>query len=246
MEVGSVTGWVEPELDGVALSSIGWTVTAQDIPRARARTAAVDVPGADGYADATARPGGYPRLEPLEGSLTLVCLGGDECEVEVALSALWSRAGREAWYTPWDRGGLRYRCLWSPSVVERGCLRAEVDVAVTLQPAAYGAAMSRALAAGAAAVRVGGTWPTAPTVSLVASGGPLRVDLGGGGEFVQLLADPPAGARVELDFGTMEARVGGEAARVTLQSTWGRLAPGDRRVAVAGGSGSLAYVERWI
>lgn len=239
-------GWTEPMLGDVPLSDMGWTVTAQDIPRASARTVAVDVPGRDGYADATSRPGGRARMAPLEGGLTLVRLGADEDEVEAALAWLWESAGREVWYTPWDRGGLRYRCLWAPKVAERSCLRAVVSVALTCQPAAYGPERSAALSSGQNRLLVRGGHLAEPVVELTASGGPVQASVASTGDSVRLLDAPAAGSKVVLDCRLMTATVGGEPARVTLLSSWLRLPPGEQAVAVAGGSGSIRYDERWL
>ncbi len=253
--MGGVTGWTEPAVDGYALSELGWVVTAQDIPRAQARLAPVDVPGADGYADATARPGGWPRLAPMDGSLTLVCVGGEEADVDEALTALWLWAGREVEYTPWDRGGLRYRCLWAPQVVERSHLRAEVDgaevdVVLTMQPAAYGERSEAAVDGVSCRLDVGGTWPTSPRLELTASGGPVSVTHAASGDFasgdfVRLLDDVAEGSKVSVDCAAMEARVNGHPVRVTLQSDWLRLPPGPCTLEVAGATGTVSYVERW-
>ena len=238
-------GYWEPTLDGVRLADAGWVVTASDIPRAQARTCAVDVPGADGFADATLRVHGLPRLAPVEGTVELTHLCAEEADVERDLAWRWSKAGQIVRFEPWDRGGLAYECLWSPAVAERRHGSAVVSVGVTAQPAAFGARRSATVPRGGA-LPVGGTWPTAPTFRLTASGGQMSVSLAETGESVALASAPAQGSSVVLDMAAMSALVNGQAARVSLLSDWFRLPPSGATLSVSGGAGTVEWEERWL
>ncbi|MBQ9000656.1 MAG: phage tail family protein [Eggerthellaceae bacterium] len=95
---------------------------------------------------------------------------------------------------------------------------------------------------------VGGTWPTWPEFSLVASAG-SAVQVGYGGKFVRVERAFTGGEPVVIDCATESVAIGGVGARadVTLASDFFSMAPGNVTLAFSGCSSHTAHFhERWL
>lgn len=235
----------QPKIDGVECSSLGLTLKTQDVPRGCAQTDVRTVAGR-AYADLTYRPSGYARRGPMTAKL-LFWSGPGEERAEAGVRAAMAWDGKRVEYEPPDFGGVSFRGVAAVSVTSRTVNRAEVAVTLTADPVAYGAARRVALSAGSNAVKVGGSYPTRPVLRLAASSASAvpSVTLAGTGESLALLSAPGQGKAVVLDCGERTATVAGAASRVTMQSDWFELPPGDCTLLLSGAAGTLEYRERW-
>ena len=129
---------------------------------------------------------------------------------------------------------------WS-SLFEDG----EGEVVFTLlDPIAYGRARSET----GAAFDVGGSWPTWPTLELMASAGSV-VQVGNGSELVRIEHSFSGGEAVRIDCEGEGVTIDGVDARadVTLESDFFSLAPGGCELSFSGcASHVAAFRERWL
>ena len=121
-----------------------------------------------------------------------------------------------------------------------------------LDPIAWGQSytVSPAFAGDAFTFYVGGTWRSAPTVSMAAAAGDaVAVELAGAGERVEVGGPFVGGEAVVVDCGSGRVTVDGEAAdaAVALGSDFFFLEPGMRTLSFEGcASCSVGYSERWL
>ena len=236
----------QPMVDGVECGSLGLTLKSQDIPRGCAQVDVRPVAGR-AYADLTSRPDGYPAKGPMTAELVFWAGPGEElAEAGVRAAMAWD--GRQVEYTPPDFGGLCYRGVAACEVTQRTLNRAEVTVTLTADPVAYGGqAVTAALASGSNAVAVGGSHPARPVFRLTPTGASAVPSVAdeATGRAISLVAAPGAGKAVVLDCEARTATCGGTAARVTLESDWLALAPGEHTLRLSGCTGTVEYRERW-
>lgn len=242
--------YLQAAFDGVPLTSFGMILTGQAASEGAPRTSLVDVPGRDGFSDATARPGGWPSLSPMSMTLTLVHEAAGEDVVTADVLALRSSvAGRRVRYEPWDapRGWWLDCVCTAVSLTSRSARRAEVEVSLACDPAYHGRTVTQSLADGTAlAATVGGNRPTWPTLALTASAaGRVSAAERMGGGSVTSAASLAAGAALAINMGARAMTVGGSRAAVTLASDWWRLAPGEASVLVTNAAGTIEWDERW-
>lgn len=102
---------------------------------------------------------------------------------------------------------------------------------------------------GSVSFRVGGTWPTSPTVEVsgasAGTDGLWRLALEDGR---YLLARPTArGSALSFDCAGRTLRVDGATALLAPEASWLRLAPGTHTLAMAGsGTATVRFTERWL
>lgn len=209
---------------------------------------AATVPGRDGAAFLRA------RLEPrdIEAVLRTVAGGIAPADFEAAFRALAAKL-------PWDgpkkleiENGYHYMAaLVGTSDVRKNSYSAEATLTFrAYDPAAYGAAASKALSTTSSSATVGGTYPTRPKVTssnaVRNSSGVWGVTMGG---CTMKVALPTASASsVVIDCDARTVKVNGAAAMLTLDSDWCELQPGSRSMRVSQGTGAATaeWTERWL
>lgn len=116
-------------------------------------------------------------------------------------------------------------------------------------PVMYGADREAALS-GTAEVWVGGNHATTPVVEVVPQGTSLRVEHVGLGKAVEVEAEGSFDGTKTLliDCGAEHCELGGvnADARVTLESDFFDLEPGENVIRVTGGTGTVRWTERWL
>lgn len=116
-------------------------------------------------------------------------------------------------------------------------------------PVMYGADREAALD-GTAEVWVGGNHATTPVIEVVPQGTTLRVEHVGLGKAVEVEAEATFDGTKALviDCGAEHCELGGvnADARVTLESDFFDLEPGENVIRVTGGAGTVRWTERWL
>lgn len=102
---------------------------------------------------------------------------------------------------------------------------------------------SQELQQGKSIVRVGGTAPADALFEIRASASSVKV-AGPDGCFVKVPCS--TGSTVRVDMAAKRATVNGAAARVSIESTFFDVGPGDSEVTVDGGSGVVRWREAWL
>lgn len=102
---------------------------------------------------------------------------------------------------------------------------------------------SIALVSGSNELSIGGTAPALALFEVKATASTVTV-AHEDGRFVKVGTAPGATVRIDMDL--KRATTNGADARVSIQSTFFELEPGERIVSVSGGSGSMMHREAWL
>jgi hypothetical protein len=215
-------------------------------------------PVAHAVSPVTARVPGRPGLALLGGDVEplelVVRLFLDDAGATTVAKRSDARARIRSWLLA-PAGGelvvpgeptLRWRDVVCTGVSDWSSLFADGSAVVTflcMDPIAYGASGS----SDGGSFAVGGTWPTWPTLALVAEEG-TTVSVACGSSAVTLERSFAAGDAVLIDCGAQAVTVGGEdaTADVTLGSDFFAIGPGDVAMSFSGCSSHVvSWVERW-
>ncbi len=215
-------------------------------------------PVAHAVSPVTARVPGHPGLallggdvEPLELSVRLFL---DDADATTVAKRSDARARIRSWLLA-PAGGelvvpgeptLRWRDVVCTGVSDWSSLFADGSAVVTflcMDPIAYGASGS----SDGVSFSVGGTWPTWPTLALVAEAG-ASVSVVRGDAALTVEHAFAAGDAVLIDCAAQAVTVGGEdaTADVTLGSDFFAIGPGDVGMSFSGCSSHVvSWAERW-
>lgn len=113
-------------------------------------------------------------------------------------------------------------------------------------PIAYGQSRTSPMTT-SANIKVGGTWPTKPTITAKpAAGSYYKITNYTTGEFVQINRTFNGTETVVIDCEHEQANVNGVNAAVTIASDYFAMSPGAIRLTANNGTATVEWIERWL